>query len=168
MARLARMTRILVVLALASAAVMAAALPALAATPISINSRAGWVATGIEVTVGQVLTVRTLGSVHTAPIPDFHVPGEFKSASGPAGQTSGSLCGDVTAGFPPELLEQTGPCAYDEAYFGELIGRIGDVTFAIGATTTIVAPASGELELAANDLTLTYWDNAGAFTVLVR
>ena len=124
--------------------------------------------TGIEVTAGEPLSVRTLGSVHTAPIPDFHVPGVSKSASGPAGQTWGALCGDVEATLPPEVLEQTGPCAMDDAYFGQLIGRVGDVVFAIGDTHTIVAPASGELELAANDLTLTYWDNNGTFVVLVR
>lgn len=140
---------------------------AFAATPLTILARAGWVATGIEVTAGQTIDLRSFGSVHTAPIPDFHVPGQFKSASGPAGQTDGDLCGDVTAGFPPELLEQTGPCAVDEAYFGELIGRIGDTTFAIGAADSFVAPASGELELAVNDLDLTYFDNTGAFTILL-
>ncbi len=40
--------------------------------------------------------------------------------------------------------------------------------FAIGATDTIVAPSAGTLELAANDLELTYFDNHGAFTVVVR
>ena len=138
-----------------------------ATTSITVLGRGGWVQTGLEVTAGQTVELRSVGSVHTAPIPDFHIPGEFKSASGPAGQTSGDLCGDVTAGFPPELLEQTGPCAFDDAYFGELIGRIGDTTFAIGDATSFVAPASGELELAVNDLVLTYGDNKGAFTVLL-
>lgn len=151
----------------ALAVLIALAGTSLAATTITVLGRAGWVGTGLQVTAGQTVELRSLGSVHTAPIPDFHVPGEFKSASGPAGQTDGDLCGDVTAGFPPELLEQTGPCAFDDASFGELIGRLGDTTFAIGDATSFVAPASGELELAANDLVLTYGDNKGAFTVLL-
>ena len=140
--------------------------PSLAATTVSVSARAGWVSTGVTVTKGQTVTLVSNGSVHTAPIPDFHVPGDFKSASGPEGQISGGLCGDVTDGFPPGLIEVTGPCAVDDAYFGELIGRIGRKTFAIGDASSFVAPASGTLELAVNDLTLTYFDNAGSFTVL--
>ena len=74
----------------------------------------------------------------------------------------------MTAGFPPGLIEITGPCAVDDAYFGELVGRIGSTTFAIGDASSFIAPATGTLELAANDLTLTYFDNAGSFTVLFR
>jgi hypothetical protein len=148
--------------------IAALAAPVTATTPVTISGRAGWVSTGIRVSTGQHLAVSTLGSVHTAPIPDFHIPGVFKSASGPQGQDGSPLCGAVTAGFSAELLAQTGPCAYDDAYFGELIGRVGQTTFAIGATTEIVAPANGMLELAANDLVLTYFDNNGAFTVVFR
>lgn len=142
--------------------------PVLGATAITVPGRAGWVSTGISVTAGQTVSFGSFGSVHTAPIADFHVPGQFKSASGPEGQVDGDLCGDVTANFPPELLEQTGPCAVDDAYFGELIGRIGSTTFAIGDADSFVAPATGTLELAANDLTLTYFDNTGTYIVLFR
>jgi hypothetical protein len=138
----------------------------MAATAVSVPARAGWVWTGITVNARETVSLVSNGSVHTAPIPDFHVPGDFKSASGPEGQVSGGLCGDVTDGFPTGLIEVTGPCAFDDAYFGELIGRIGRKTFAIGDASSFVAPASGTLELAVNDLTLTYFDNAGAFTVL--
>ena len=144
------------------------AAPVSAATAVTVRGDAGWVSTGIRVSAGQHLTVSALGSVHTAPIPDFHIPGVFKSASGPEGQDQSALCGDVTATFSKDLLAQTGPCAYDDAYFGELIGRVGRKTFAIGAATEIVAPASGTLELAANDLVLTYGDNTGSFTVVFR
>ncbi len=155
-------------LALALLIVAAVALPVAATTAVTVGGRAGWVSTGITVTAGQAVSVATLGSVHTAPIPDFHIPGYFKSASGPEGQDSNPTCGEVTATFPPGLIDQTGPCAFDDAYFGELIGRAGGVTFRIGASTSIVSPASGTLELAANDLTLTYFDNTGAFTVVFR
>jgi hypothetical protein len=144
------------------------AISVMAATAVIVSGRAGWVSTGITVTAGQEVSLQSLGSIHTAPIPDFHVPGAFKSASGPEGQVDGDLCGDVTAGFPPELLEMTGPCAVDDAYFGELIGRIGTTTFAIGDADSFVAPVTGTLELAANDLTLTYFDNTGTFTILFR
>lgn len=159
--RIVRALAILTLLALAVA-------PVMAATAVTVPGRSGWVSTGISVTAGETVSLESFGSVHTAPIPDFHIPGEFKSASGPEGQVSGALCGDVTANFPPELLEQTGPCAFDDAYFGELIGRIGDTIFAIGDADSFVAPATGTLELAVNDLTLTYFDNTGTFIVLFR
>jgi hypothetical protein len=155
-------------LALATAALAVVVAPVLAVTPTTVGGRAGWVSTGISLTVGDQLSIHALGSTHTAPIPDFHVPGVFKSASGPAGQDTSATCGEVTAGFPPDLLEITGPCALDDAYFGELIGRIGDSVFRIGDASSITAPATGTLELAANDLVLTYFDNAGAFTVIAR
>jgi len=148
------------------AASTALAAPAAAATSVSIPGDAGWVSTGITVRAGETVSIRAFGTVQTAPIPDFHVPGEFKSSSGPAGQTTNPTCGDVAAGFSKELLAITGPCALDEAYFGQLIGRVGHKTVAIGDATSFVAPASGTLQLAANDLTLTYYDNNGAFTVL--
>lgn len=160
--------RPLAALAISVAALAVVAVPVAAASPVTVGGRDGWVSTGRTVDAGQQLTVQTLGYVHTAPIPDFHRPGEFKSASGPAGQATEPTCGEVTAGFPPGLIDSTGPCALDDAYFGELIGRVGDTVFRIGATGEIVAPAGGKLELAANDLTLTYGDNTGVFTVVFR
>ena len=142
----------LVKLILPIAAIAAMAVPAAAATPVSVPGDAGWVATGITVTVGQTVSIQTLGNVQTAPIPQFHVPGDFKSSSGPAGQTTNPTCGETTATFSKQLLAETGPCALDSANFGELIGRVGRKTFAIGDATSFTAPASGELQLAANDL----------------
>jgi hypothetical protein len=154
-------------MALALALVAMAGAPVAAASPVTVSGRAGWVSTGLRVEAGQRLQVQTLGYVHTAPIPDFHRPGEFKSASGPEGQTTEPTCGDTVAGFPPGLIDITGPCALDDAYFGELIGRVGATIFRIGDAAEIIAPTSGTLELAANDLVLTYFDNTGAFTVVV-
>jgi hypothetical protein len=149
------------------AAIGALAAPAVAATPVNVAGDAGWVTTGITVTAGQTVSIQSQGTVQTAPIPDFHIPGEFKSSSGPAGQTANATCGETTATFSKQLLAQTGPCALDSAYFGELIGRVGRKTFAIGAATSFTAPASGTLQLAANDLLFTYFDNNGAYTVLL-
>ena len=150
------------------AATLAVAAPAAAASPTTVPGDAGWVSTGITVSRGQHLTISANGTVQTAPIPDFHVPCEFKSSSGPGGQTNNATCGEVTDGFDRATLAATGPCAVDDAYFGELVGRIGNATFVIGTASDVVAPRSGVLELAANDLTLTYFDNNGSFTVFVR
>jgi hypothetical protein len=160
------MARLRVLLLLA--ATLALPAPVAAASPTTVAGDAGWVSTGIVVTRGQHLAISANGTVQTAPIPDFHVPGVFKSSSGPAGQTDNPTCGEVTDGFDRATFDATGPCAIDEAYFGELVGRIGTTKFVIGAGTDVVAPRSGVLELAANDLTLTYFDNNGSFTVFVR
>ena len=141
---------------------------AVAGTAVTIPADAGWVSSGITVSAGQALPVSSRGYAVTAPIPDFHRPGEFKSASGPAGQASEDTCGVVEAGLPPDVLAITGPCALDEAFFGELIGRIGTTTFRIGSRDVITAPTGGVLELAVNDLTNTLGDNAGTFIVLFR
>lgn len=158
------------ILAAGSAALLGAvtAGAAVAATPVTVPADVGWVSTGITVTAGQELVISSRGYVITAPIPDFHRPGDFKSASGPAGQATEDTCGVVEASLPPWILEITGPCALDDAYFGELIGRVGTSTFRIGASDVITAPAAGVLELAVNDLTNTYGDNAGSFIVLFR
>ncbi len=101
---------------------------------------------------------RRLGSVHTAPIPDFHVP----CASWPA--RPGVRCAATSRRRSRRRSSsRTGPCAVGDAFFGQLMGRVGEVVFAFGDTDTIVAPASGDLELAANDLTPSYWDNTGTF-----
>jgi hypothetical protein len=141
---------------------------ATAATPVLVPGSAGWVSSGVTVTGEVSIGVRTLGYVVTAQIPRFHVPGVFKSASGPAGQSTYPTCGDTYATFSPDLQAQTGPCALDSGYFGELIGRVGvdGAPFVVGDTTTITPPASGILYFAVDDLQNTYGDNLGAFTVL--
>lgn len=139
---------------------------AAARTPILVPAAGGWVSSGIEVTAGVPVDVQTLGYALTAKIPEWHVPGLFKSASGPAGQTTGDTCGTTYAGLSSELQAFVGPCALDSAFFGELVGRIGGVVFEIGDATTITPPASGTLELVVNDFAYTYGDNNGAFTVV--
>ena len=141
---------------------------AAARTPVLVPAAAGWVSSGIEVAAGVPVDVQTLGYTLTAKIPEWHLPGVFKSASGPAGQTTGATCGATYATLSAADQAAVGPCALDSAYFGELVGRIGGVVFEIGATATISPPASGTLELAVNDFANTYWDNHGAFTVVFR
>jgi hypothetical protein len=149
--------------------VLALAAPAAAAVrSVQVDATAGWVSTGIEVSGGDELSVQTVGFAVTAPIPDFLIPGVAISGSGPAGQSfQGFTCGDIEPNVDPEIV---GECPVDDAYFGELVGRVGETTFAIGETDTIVIPdgATGTLELAVNDFTLTYFDNHGSFNVIFR
>ncbi len=154
--------RRLIAILLASALSIAIGAPVSAAGVVLVSATAGWVGTGIEVTGGQTLNVSTQGFATTAKVPAFLIPGSFISGSGPAGQTTGALCGD----YPP-LAEF---CFVADAYYGELVGRVDDTTFAIGATTHIVIPAgaSGELELAVNDYSIFLDDNNGAYTVIFR
>lgn len=143
---------------------------AAATSPVVVPANAGWVSTGVTVTGGVPVSVKTLGYVQTARIPDWHVPGVFKSASGPAGQTTEPTCGDVYVTFSPELQAETGPCVLDSAHWGELIGKVGvdGTPFRIGATTTITPPASGLIFFTIGELQNTYADNRGSFTVLFR
>ena len=154
---------------LAVAALLGMALPAATAarTVVSVPGQAGWVDTGINVEIGDELPVTTNGYVLTASIPAWHVPGVFKGASGPNGQVNyGRTCGAVWDTYDEDLKAIVGECAARDAYFGTLVGKVGDTTFSIGDTDTITAPASGRLYLGVNDYVLTYWDNHGAFTVL--
>jgi hypothetical protein len=156
--------------ALAGILALALAAPTVAKpTVVKIDGNAGWVNTGIAVTSGQELSVKTLGYVLTAKIPYYHSPGEFKSASGPEGQDApGQVrCGDVFAPNPPPA--EIGPCALDDAWFGELIGRVdAGPAFHVGDATTVTAPATGTLWLAVNDFEFTYYDNHGTFTVQIQ
>ena len=129
---------------------------------------AGWISSGVTVAAGVPVSLVTLGYVQTALIPAWHVPGVFKSASGPAGQTTQPTCGEVYATWTPELRAQTGPCVLDSAYWGELIAKVGEsgTPFLVGDTTTITPPSSGVLLFTIGELQNTYFDNRGAFTVL--
>jgi hypothetical protein len=151
-----------------AALAIAIAVPAVAATTVvSVPGNAGWVSTGIGVSAGQVVSIQAYGYVVTASVPQFHTPGVSTPASGPAGQTIGQLCGTTEASLPRDVIAQTGECAVDDAYFGELVGRVGNKTFVIGDASSFVAPKSGVLELAANDFVFTYFDNSGSFTTQV-
>jgi len=154
-------------IAAAAALTVAVAVPAAAATNVSVPGDAGWVSTGVAVTAGQVVPIKAMGFVRTAPVSTFNNPGVSIPASGPAGQTVGQRCGDTEATLPRDVIAQIGHCAVGSAYFGELIGRIGNRTFVIGDASSFVAPKTGVLELAANDFVLTYFDNGGTFTVQV-
>jgi hypothetical protein len=139
-----------------------------ARTPVLVPADVGWVSSGVTVTADVPLDVQTLGYVLTAKIPYWHVPGLFKSGSGPAGQTTGGTCGEAYDSLTPAWQATVGACVLDAAYFGELIGRVDGVVFEIGETTTITPPATGMLYFTVGEFVNTYGDNHGAFTVLFR
>jgi hypothetical protein len=122
---------------------------------------------GRQISGGDQLVLRATGFVMTARPPIFFIPGQAISGSGPAGQVQyGYTCAE--AGLPPDL--DVGPCAYGDAYFGTLIGRVGAVSFVVGDAALLTIPdgLDGELELTVNAYANTYGDNSGAFTVVFR
>lgn len=165
------MRRSMSVIAAASAIVLAMGLlasSAFAGGSVAVSATTPWVFGGAFVTAGATYDVTARGQVMTAPIPGFHVPGVFKSASGPAGQPDQPCL----AAYENTL---NGQCALEGANFGALIGVVIDgntgmavgAPFLIGDAPSFAAPAEGFLFLAANDLNLTYWDNNGQFSVTV-
>ena len=160
--------RRLVAVAVAGILLLALAGPASArgAYSVRVFGMAGWTDTFISVASGDVLPISAKGFVQTAPVPAF-LTHPATPGSGPAGQTWGGTCADA---YPFVDVSVVGPCGVDEAYFGELVARVGNATFRVGDAPAIVVPAgvSGELQLAANDFLFTYFDNGGRFTVTFR
>lgn len=162
------MRRIITIVA-AGLLVLAVAGPA-AARPyvVRVDGQAGWTFTGISVEGSMVLPTEARGFVQTAWVTAF-LTQPATPGSGPAGQTWGQTCGEAILGdwYDPAVY---GPCGVEDAYFGELIARVGDTTWAVGDASEIVVPegVSGPLLLAANDLLYTYADNRGHFTVTFR
>lgn len=140
----------------------------LASGGVSVSSTVPWTLSGIYLTQGATYNVLAQGSVQTAKVPYYHVPGVSKSQSGPAGQPNQPCL----ASYENPI---NGECALVGANFGTLVGVVinGDTgqqvapPFAIGAGPSFVAPAEGWLFLAVNDLNLTYYDNNGAFQVTI-
>jgi hypothetical protein len=149
----------------------ALAAPVAAITPVNVQADAGWVSTGMIVTGSQQVPVTMLGKVQTAKIPEFQIPGVFKSQNGPEGQLTQPTCGEAYDTWEAWLQELTGPCVLRSAHWGELIGRVGDggTPFLIGATSVIGIPpgtGTGTLQLTIGELANTYGDNRGAFTII--
>jgi hypothetical protein len=132
-------------------------LPAQVRHQISLPAQAGWVKTAISLTAGQLVAIRAQGAV-------ILIDGGGPIA--PAGTAEGctKARAEAQAG-----MRFTLDCLLDQAPYGALIGRIGDTgaPFVIGAAAQLIAPASGELELAVNDC-CALDDNQSTFTVLVK
>jgi hypothetical protein len=135
-----------------------------AATSVEVNAAAGWVQTSVWVQPGETVSLSAVGRAFTT-LPAASTdntyfppnPGSGRAGdSGPAGQPY--LCTSYFAGT----------CAVENAPFGELVGRVGGVSFSIGAASSFTVPndaPAGYLELAVNDFNEWYFDNSGSFLV---
>jgi hypothetical protein len=129
-----------------------AAFPVFASTTVvRVAADAAWVDSGIDVVLGETVSLTAKGFAITGPLDEYP---EAKSGAG--GQVT--TCVD---GALPGMV-----CMLDGVPFGALIGMVGGNVFLIGDSTSFVAGASGRLYLAVNDFVGTYADNAGGFTVL--
>jgi hypothetical protein len=108
---------------------------------ITVAANRGWVNTGLRVSSGQRVNIRTTGEVRLSDDPN--------DIATPAGSKRGRYA--PNSPLPSSLA-------------GALIGRIGNGRpFGIGDQTSFPAPASGLLYLAVNDDAL--GDNSGEFGV---
>ena len=108
----------------------------------SVNGNQDWTATGITVTKGQMLNFSSSGEIQLSP----------------DSNDTASVDGAKSSRLAPRAALPRTPA-------GALIGRVGNMPFAIGSRTSIAAPASGVLFLGINDDGFT--DNQGAFQVTV-
>lgn len=106
---------------------------------IRVDARAGWCDTGLVLQQGQGVVVNARGRWSNAGDPRY----------GPAGIPGHRYEGTIVA----------------DADLAALIGRVGDATFAIGASQGFVSPASGPLYLSINDVPDTFEDNQGWMVV---
>jgi hypothetical protein len=108
-----------------------------------ISGSFGWQSANLTVQAGDVLNICATGTIQlNNQSPNLTTP-DGETDEGPAG---------------------AGWCA-PSAYPGQLLGYINGSIFALGSDVTVVAPASGTLQLGINDEF--YDDNNGDFTVLV-
>lgn len=107
---------------------------------ITVPADRSWTRTGVDVRAGDIISFRASGEIDWG-----------KGLSGPEGRRAGE--GGI---FRP--LGEEPACG--------LIGRIGALSFFIGASAEIEAAGDGELELGINDDKVS--DNAGEFRVRIR
>jgi hypothetical protein len=88
----------------------ALAAPAAATSPVVVGARDGWVSTGLEVTAGQQLSVRTLGQAPDGADPRLPRPRQLRRPAVPPGRTRARPVAR-SANFPDDLKAVTGPCA---------------------------------------------------------
>jgi len=161
--------RRLIAVAASALLFLAGAGPATAgAYNVAVFGQGGWTITGIWVQGPMTLPIQAKGFVHTASVPQF-LTHPATPGSGPAGQTWGLTCGEAILDDWYDA-DTYGPCSVADAYWGELVAKVGTTTWAVGAAPEITIPdgVSGILFLAANDLLYTYADNSGKFTITFR
>ena len=132
--------------AIAVPATAAGATPTKTPVDINVSSAATWTHTGIQVTIGETITISASGDIHFGPRPIDHMT--------PAGRPP-AACANQRDGNPVRFPTPTLNC-------WSLIGRIGaHPPFQVVSRTTFSATASGELQLGINDNRLE--DNSGSW-----
>lgn len=135
--------------------------PAVAATKaktIQVSAKVEWVSTGLYINASSqpvTLNISTKGGVLTGPVNIYG-----GTPMGPEG--SEYICYDQP--------ENGFYCAMNAQPWGRLVGKIGAFgePFDIGDATSITIYTSGFLYLTVNDFLGTYYDNRGAFTVVLK
>jgi hypothetical protein len=115
---------------------------------ITVDARAPWVATGIEVKSGQRIRFSAEGTWGES-------PGVDRSADGGSAGIFGSGYWGVERRVP-------------SAPWGALVGRVGIDKFLIGQSAILTMSQDGELMLGINDGDDNLWDNHGYMTVTVH
>ncbi len=108
---------------------------------IRVDANAGWCDTQIMLQQGQGVAVEARGRWSNAGDPQY----------GPGGISNYRHPGTIVA----------------DASLGALIARVGNTTFAIGASNGFTSPASGPLYLSINDVPGTFDDNRGWLVITV-
>jgi hypothetical protein len=116
-------------------------------TTVIIKGTDKWKGSGIKVQSGQRISISASGSV---------VWDEDKPAVDPNGT------------FPANTLQQPSDFPMPDAGCGSLVMRIGLTKYAVGASDTVVATESGNIEFIVNDRISYLYNNSGSFTVQVE
>jgi PKD repeat protein len=118
--------------------------------PGTVSSTAIWQGTGIAVTAGELLTINVWGGPMN--VQEWSNNGKWSSAAGNAGEIMNDV--DVPLPGAPRMA---------------LVGRIGTsgTPFLVGGFTQFTPAATGELQLAPNDLWYDVGNNAGSLSVFI-
>ncbi len=118
---------------------------------VPADENKGWVDTGIAVDTGQHLTFLASGEVN------LEITNPDTPHTGPNGYLN-SPCQPI----------DNSECLMYRVPFGKLIAKIGDnEPFEVGMSREISAPVSGKLYLSINDIEAYFYDNAGAYEVVI-
>ena len=115
---------------------------------ITVDARAPWVATGIQVKSGQKYK--------------FLADGVWGESPGVVRNADGGMAGIFGSGYWGVIPRLPG------APWGALVGRVGTARFFIGQSAVIMMPEDGELLLGINDGDDALGDNYGFQTVTVQ
>lgn len=125
--------------------------PALASTVVNVpGAYEGWTQTGVTVAVGQFVHITATDCVDRG--------------GGVLLDPNGNVCGE---NVPPYSGSYALLCPAGVVV--SLVGRIGNTCFTVGSDITMIAEASGQLELGFNDAVNVqgFIDNSGSYTAYI-